>query len=107
MQRRLARQRKDYLYRKSLELQAAAQEQKKARLKRAVDSGSSVPTELRNEYHELAHELEMEDEATKEKKTVSPSPRDPPPRPAAAADAREPPRSTSTTNMHAPARATL
>ena len=57
--------RKEYLYRKSLEGKEKELYEKKRKLKKALEEGKTIPTELRLEEQQLAHEIEMEDEQTR------------------------------------------
>mmetsp|Transcript_28665 Transcript_28665/g.48135 ORF Transcript_28665/g.48135 Transcript_28665/m.48135 type:complete len:296 (+) Transcript_28665:189-1076(+) len=66
MIRRTARLRREYLYRKSLEGKEKAQYDKKRVLKKALDEGKPIPTELRGESNSLKSELALEDEQTAE-----------------------------------------
>jgi U3 small nucleolar ribonucleoprotein protein IMP4 len=61
--RRLARQRREYLYARSANTDASAKGAKLAALKGALDAGRSIPTELRGEESELRDELETYDAA--------------------------------------------
>lgn len=64
MSRRLVRQRKEYLYRKGLEGKERTVYEKKAAVKRAIEAGKPIPTELRKEEGILQHEIELEDAGT-------------------------------------------
>jgi len=61
-----ARQRREYLYRKSLESQASSSIDKKRSLKQAEEKGAPIPTELRNDYDDLKKTIEAEDEKTEQ-----------------------------------------
>lgn len=61
MLRREVRLRKDYLYRKSLEDQRKTIQEKKQRLKYALDEGKPIPTELRKDESELRKLLAYDD----------------------------------------------
>lgn len=69
MQRRNARLRKEYLYKKSKEAAEAARADKKRKVGRALERGVKVPTELRKEYGALAADIEADDARTEELKT--------------------------------------
>ncbi|MBN3287504.1 IMP4 protein, partial [Polyodon spathula] len=60
--RREARLRREYLYRKAREDQAHAIEDKKEKLKRALDENRLIPTEIRQEALQLQTLLEYDDE---------------------------------------------
>ena len=63
--RRNNRLRKEYLYRKSLEGKAAEDYEAKRRIRRALEEGKPLPTELRgDEGDRLRHEIELEDDKT-------------------------------------------
>ncbi|CAM9122272.1 unnamed protein product [Chrysoparadoxa australica] len=64
--RRQARLRKEYLYRKSLESKERASYDKKRLIRQALQEGTSLPTELRGEEEKLRHDIELEDDQTKE-----------------------------------------
>lgn len=61
MLRREVRLRKEYLYRKSLEDQRRTIEEKKQKLKYALDEGKSIPTELRKDEAELRKLIAYDD----------------------------------------------
>jgi len=61
MLRREVRLRKEYLYRKSLEAQRKAIQEKKQKLQYALDEGKPIPTELRKEEPELRKLLAYDD----------------------------------------------
>jgi len=61
MLRREVRLRKEYLYRKSLEAQQKAIQEKKQKLQYALDEGKPIPTELRKEEGELRKLLAYDD----------------------------------------------
>jgi len=65
MLRKNVRLRKEYLYRKSLEGKEKELYEKKRKLKRALEEGKSIPTELRFEEQQLTHDAEMDDELTR------------------------------------------
>eukprot|EP01126_Amoeba_proteus_P040916 TRINITY_DN4389_c0_g2_i11.p1 TRINITY_DN4389_c0_g2~~TRINITY_DN4389_c0_g2_i11.p1 ORF type:complete len:216 (+),score=28.37 TRINITY_DN4389_c0_g2_i11:215-862(+) len=62
--RRNARQRKEYLYRRSLQGKEQERYEKKRLLREALKEGKPIPTELRDMASSLAGELEMEDDLT-------------------------------------------
>lgn len=62
MLRRQVRLRKEYLYRKSLEDQERRIVDKKKKLKRALDEGKPIPTELRKDESELRKLMKFDDE---------------------------------------------
>mmetsp|Transcript_4072 Transcript_4072/g.7879 ORF Transcript_4072/g.7879 Transcript_4072/m.7879 type:complete len:308 (-) Transcript_4072:170-1093(-) len=64
MIRRTARLRREYLYRKGLEGQEKVQYEKKRTLKKALEEGKPIPTELRREASKLKAQIELEDERT-------------------------------------------
>mmetsp|Transcript_9635 Transcript_9635/g.18790 ORF Transcript_9635/g.18790 Transcript_9635/m.18790 type:complete len:289 (-) Transcript_9635:1160-2026(-) len=64
MLRKNVRLRKEYLLKKGIQQQDAARQEKKKRLKQALDSHEPIPTDLKGEEHELRHELELEDEVS-------------------------------------------
>ena len=57
------RLRKEYLYRKSLEDQERTIHEKKKQLKRALDDGKPIPTEIRKDESQLRQLLQFDDEA--------------------------------------------
>eukprot|EP01114_Cavostelium_apophysatum_P012905 TRINITY_DN3006_c0_g1_i1.p1 TRINITY_DN3006_c0_g1~~TRINITY_DN3006_c0_g1_i1.p1 ORF type:complete len:287 (+),score=46.56 TRINITY_DN3006_c0_g1_i1:64-924(+) len=61
MLRRNVRLRKEYLYRKSLEGKERDMYEKKLRIKKALAEGKKVPTELRNEFHDIEKALKYDD----------------------------------------------
>lgn len=61
MLRREVRLRKEYLYRKSLESQQKAIQEKKQKLQYALDEGKPIPTELRKDEPELRKLLAYDD----------------------------------------------
>lgn len=62
MLRRQVRLRKEYLYRKSLEDQERTISENKRKLKRALDEGKPIPTELRKDESELRKLMKFDDE---------------------------------------------
>jgi U3 small nucleolar ribonucleoprotein protein IMP4 len=67
--RRQLRERREYLYRKSLEGQERVIYERKQRIKAALREGKEIPTELRDEADELRKEVEAEDERTSQLRT--------------------------------------
>ncbi|KAJ1927613.1 snoRNA-binding rRNA-processing protein imp4, partial [Linderina macrospora] len=65
MLRRQARQRREYLYKKSLEIQERQTFEKKQKLKEALRDGKPIPTELQDEAEQLNQQLKF-DEAAEE-----------------------------------------
>lgn len=61
MLRRQARLRREYLYRKSLEIKENAIQSKKDRLKRSLDENTKIPTDLRKEALSLQKKLKWQD----------------------------------------------
>lgn len=61
MQRRIVRQRKEYLYRKHQETEARQLHEKKAKLKAAIEGSKSVPTELRKDAGKLRKLIRLDD----------------------------------------------
>lgn len=64
MIRRNTRLRKEFLYRKSLEGKEEAAYERKRQLRKALDEGRPLPTELRREEAQLRREVELEDDNT-------------------------------------------
>lgn len=64
MLRRNVRLRKEYLYRKSLEGKEKTAYERKRLIKKALEEGKPIPTELRNEEQQLRREVELEDDNT-------------------------------------------
>ncbi|KIY95299.1 U3 small nucleolar ribonucleoprotein IMP4, partial [Monoraphidium neglectum] len=64
MIRRNARLRKEYLYRKSLEGKDLAAYERKRKIRKALEEGKPMPTELRREEAQLRREVELEDDNT-------------------------------------------
>ena len=62
MIRRNQRMRREYLYTKSLEGAERALFEKKRRIRQALEEGKPIPTELRNEEHELRRQIDLEDQ---------------------------------------------
>jgi len=56
--RREVRLRKDFLYKKASQVQEIQRNDKKRKLKAAVSSGKSIPTEIVGEARQLQHELD-------------------------------------------------
>ncbi|KAG1659128.1 hypothetical protein FOA52_013797 [Chlamydomonas sp. UWO 241] len=64
MLRRNQRLRKEYLYRKGLEGKEAATYERKRQLRKALEEGKPIPTELRKDEQKLRREVELEDDNT-------------------------------------------
>ncbi|XP_060108524.1 U3 small nucleolar ribonucleoprotein protein IMP4 [Heteronotia binoei] len=62
MLRREARQRREYLFRKAQEERLRAVEEKKEKIKKALDENCLIPTELRREALRLQKSIEFDDE---------------------------------------------
>ncbi|KAK3129668.1 hypothetical protein QOZ80_6BG0483090 [Eleusine coracana subsp. coracana] len=62
MLRRLQRERKEYLYRKHSEGAERVLLEKKRRVREALEEGKPIPTELRNEEHELRRLIDLDDQ---------------------------------------------
>ncbi len=62
MLRRQARLRKEYLYRKSLEDQERTTSERKKKLKRALDEGKPIPTEIRKDEAQLRQLISFDDQ---------------------------------------------
>ncbi|MEN2500891.1 MAG: snoRNA-binding rRNA-processing protein imp4, partial [Marteilia pararefringens] len=56
------RQRKEYLYRKSIETEQRTLEKNKQKIKKAIKSSEEIPRELRKDAMNIAKEIEYEDE---------------------------------------------
>lgn len=56
--------RREFLYRKSLEGKERVLYEKKRKIKKALEEGKPIPTELRNEEATLRQEIDLEDEHT-------------------------------------------
>ncbi|KAL6759188.1 Brix-domain-containing protein [Haematococcus lacustris] len=69
MLRRNVRLRKEYLYRKSLEGKERAVYERKRIIKKALEEGKPIPTELRGEEKKLRNEVELEDDNTAVQRT--------------------------------------
>ncbi|GFR48939.1 hypothetical protein Agub_g10946, partial [Astrephomene gubernaculifera] len=64
MLRRNVRLRKEYLYRKSLEGKERAAYERKRLIRKALEEGKPIPTELRKDEAALRREVELEDDNT-------------------------------------------
>lgn len=64
MLNRNRRLRKEYLYRKSVEANERAHDEKKRKIREALQEGKPIPTELRNEEAKLRQEIDLEDQVT-------------------------------------------
>jgi hypothetical protein len=62
MIRRRIRDRRKYLYSKSVEASQRALFERKRRIRAALEEGKPIPTELRNEEHELRRQIDLEDQ---------------------------------------------
>jgi U3 small nucleolar ribonucleoprotein protein IMP4 len=67
--RRNIRLKREYLYRKSLDVKERQKYERKERIKAALRDGKPIPTELRGEEADLRHEIDMEDDATAKPKS--------------------------------------
>ncbi|CAD6335605.1 unnamed protein product [Miscanthus lutarioriparius] len=70
MLRRNIRQRREYLYTKSLEGPQRALFEKKRRIRAALEEGKPIPTELRNEEHDLRRQIDLEDQERQVPKSI-------------------------------------
>ncbi|KAJ1280960.1 hypothetical protein BS78_04G272100 [Paspalum vaginatum] len=70
MIRRNIRKRREYLYSKSLEGKERALFEKKRLLRAALEEGKPIPTELRNEEHELRRQIDLEDQQRQVPKSI-------------------------------------
>ena len=64
MLRKNIRLRKEYLYNKNKELKERDQQEKRIKIKRAIEAEKRVPNELRKEKGKLDHDLELADDKT-------------------------------------------
>ena len=64
MIRRNARLRKEYIYRKSLEGTEREVFEKKRKIKQALNDGTELPDNLKEDFHELKHVIDLEDAVT-------------------------------------------
>lgn len=64
MQRRLARERREFIFRKAKEQQQRVQHDKKQKLKAALESGKPMPTEIRNDAVSLKRAMDFDDPDT-------------------------------------------
>ncbi|KAI6656776.1 U3 small nucleolar ribonucleoprotein IMP4 [Oopsacas minuta] len=64
MLRRQARLRREYLYRKNLESQEHSILERKRKFKRALEDGTSIPTEMRGDEGRLVSKMELDDPDT-------------------------------------------
>ncbi|KAG0522545.1 hypothetical protein BDA96_07G046500 [Sorghum bicolor] len=71
MIRRRIRDRRQYLHSKSGEASQRALFQKKRRIRAALEEGKPIPTELRNEVHELRRQIDLEDQETRVPKSMA------------------------------------
>ncbi len=58
--RRNIRLRKEFLYKKQIDSQQILRDEKKRKLKSALDEGKSIPTEIVQDARQLNHELELD-----------------------------------------------
>ncbi|KAG8288321.1 snoRNA-binding rRNA-processing protein imp4 [Homalodisca vitripennis] len=65
MFRRQARLRREYLYRKSIEDRHRKIQEKKERIKRSLEQGTTIETTLRKEAVNIVHKLDWEDSGPK------------------------------------------
>jgi U3 small nucleolar ribonucleoprotein protein IMP4 len=66
MLRKSVRQRKEYLFKKSLEERESTTFEKKKRLREAIEDNKALPTELRDQNgRNMRRKLDLEDENTK------------------------------------------
>ncbi|CAL5004008.1 unnamed protein product [Urochloa decumbens] len=70
MIRRTQRTRREYLFTKSLEGAERVQYEKKRRIRQALEEGKPIPTELRNEEHELRRQIDLEDQERQVPKNI-------------------------------------
>ncbi|CAO2189723.1 unnamed protein product [Urochloa humidicola] len=70
MLNRTRRKRQDYLYTKSLEGAERVHYEKKRRIRQALEEGKPIPTELRNEEHELRRQIDLEDQERQVPKSI-------------------------------------
>jgi len=70
MIRRYARQRREYLYRKSLEGKEKQDYERKQKLRKALAEGKEIPTELRDDVERLTKQIQLEDENTQELQSI-------------------------------------
>ncbi|GAB2295858.1 hypothetical protein Dimus_030009 [Dionaea muscipula] len=64
MLKRNIRLRREYLYRKSVEAIERSRDEKKRKIREALEEGKPIPTELRNEEAALRQEIDLEDAQT-------------------------------------------
>lgn len=62
--RRNARLRREYLYKKSLEGKERIEYERKEKIRQALQTGQTIPTELRFEAEKLKDEIDLEDDRT-------------------------------------------
>ncbi|CAD6266162.1 unnamed protein product [Miscanthus lutarioriparius] len=70
MIRRRIRDRRRYLYSKSVEASQRALFEKKGRIRAVLEEGNPIPTELRNEEHELRRQIDLEDQEPRVPKSM-------------------------------------
>eukprot|EP00047_Mylnosiga_fluctuans_P004565 m.235284 g.235284 ORF g.235284 m.235284 type:complete len:288 (-) comp12797_c0_seq1:152-1015(-) len=66
MLKRQARERREYLFKKSVEDKESAVHERKKRLKEYIDAGKPIPSELRKDEAELRKQIELDDERTEQ-----------------------------------------
>jgi len=71
MIRRVTRERREFLYRKSLQGKERALYEKKRKLKQALAEGKPIPTELRKEEAILRAQIELDDQETEQQNPLS------------------------------------
>ena len=64
MQRRNARLRREYLYKKSLEGKEKEEHERKEQVRKALASGTPLPGDLRKDAESLKKEIDLEDDKT-------------------------------------------
>merc|ERR1712137_194072 len=70
MIRRYARQRREYLYRKSLEGKEKVEYEKKQKLRKALAEGKEIPTELQDEVDRLSKQIQLENETSQKLQSI-------------------------------------
>lgn len=69
MNKRVARLRREYLYRKSLQGAQKEEYEKKRAVREALQEGKPLPTELRKEANDLKRKVDLEDDNTAVQRT--------------------------------------
>jgi len=67
----VARERREFLYRKSLQGKERELYEKKRKLKQALAEGKPIPTELRKEEAELRYQIELDDQSVEQQNPLS------------------------------------